>query len=317
MQYLVLIYKGKSNHDLYTSETDSKYNWIGNTPIQKQGNEKIDPTSDDGPGAAMFNKMLFLIYKGVGSTELYFCHRQKGGWYGNELLMKPGSDIVSNSNHSPNLCEFNDRLYTVYVDSKQKDMKFRYYENNAWTDPFDISYHSDNLFSHWNPAMVVFQDNLFVLFPNAANELHMMILNKDNKCICVRKIMTEKNVLKSDTSPTAVVYRGKLTIYYKGENSKDLYYSEFIPSSSYDKDFWTQETKIEDQDKGVIASTYAPKASVFNESVYLTLVPHSDDVICTTSFYANNWTPMEKVNIGKETAESNKTVAIVTINSNS
>ena len=97
---LYLICKGTHSDHLYTSYFDGT-NWHGNTRISDQRGG-ISPQSDRTPAAAVFNGMLYIVYKGAGSNDLYTSWFDGSTWHGDRRISSMGP-ISPKTNVAPSL----------------------------------------------------------------------------------------------------------------------------------------------------------------------------------------------------------------------
>jgi|SRR6185295_6447181 len=96
---LYIIYKGASSNELYTAYYDG-VKWYGNTKIADQPGG-LNPQSRNPVGAAVYNGLLYLAYKGASSGALYTAYYDKAKWYGNKKIKDQPGGIDPETFSSP------------------------------------------------------------------------------------------------------------------------------------------------------------------------------------------------------------------------
>ena len=292
MNDLFVIYRGKSDTDLYTAYYDGT-NWFGNTRIANQPGG-IDPKCNDPVAAAVYNFRLYLVYKGSDSDVLYSCYYDGTDWYGNTKIENQPGGIKPESNDSPSAASYNGRLYLVYKGAHSDDLYTCYYDGINWIgdtkiadQPGDVDPKSDH-----RPAVCVYNNYLYVVYKGpSSNKLYTARYDgttwRGNYSINDQS--DGKIDPKSDDSPAAAVYKDRLYVIYKGNNSDDLY-------TCYDDGEWHGDKKIADQPGGKDPkSSDPPGATVYNDRLYLVYKGSSSDDLSTCYYDGSEWHGNKKI----------------------
>jgi hypothetical protein len=96
---LYMIYKSPNADDLNYAFFDGT-NWAGNSLISGQPGG-IRPESNSNPGIAVFNGLLYLIYRGPNSNDLNMATFDGTTWYHNTQIFKQGGGIHPQSDINP------------------------------------------------------------------------------------------------------------------------------------------------------------------------------------------------------------------------
>lgn len=96
---LYMIYKSPNANDLNYAFFDGK-NWGGNSLISGQPGG-IRPESNSNPGIAVFNGLLYLIYRGPNSNDLNMASFDGTTWYHNTQIFNQGGGIHPQSDINP------------------------------------------------------------------------------------------------------------------------------------------------------------------------------------------------------------------------
>lgn len=168
---LYYIYKGKSSNTLYSMSFDGQ-TWFGNLAIKDQPGG-ISPDSNYNPGVAVFNNKLYIIYKGSGSNTLYSAYFDGTKWYGNTKISDQPGKIDPQSNYSPGVAVFNNKLFMVYKGSDNNMLYSAYYDGTTWFGNKAIKDQPGGINPQTNqsPAVVIFNNRLYLIYKGYNNNV--------------------------------------------------------------------------------------------------------------------------------------------------
>jgi hypothetical protein len=87
---LYVVYKGKSDEDLRWMSYDGAV-WNGDWKIRDTGSTQINPkTNGSNPGMVVYNRTLYIFYKGTRSNTIYLSTFDGKNWAGNESINHNG-----------------------------------------------------------------------------------------------------------------------------------------------------------------------------------------------------------------------------------
>jgi hypothetical protein len=127
---LYIIYKGSGSNTLYSAWFDGT-KWYGNTAIKDQKGG-ISPESNYNPGVVVYNNRLYIIFKGAKDNILYSAYFDGSIWYGNTAIKDQPGGIDPQSNQSPGVAVFNNKLYVIFKGAKDNVLYTAYYDGSKW-----------------------------------------------------------------------------------------------------------------------------------------------------------------------------------------
>ncbi|HEX2255048.1 MAG TPA: hypothetical protein VHQ65_17410, partial [Thermoanaerobaculia bacterium] len=292
MDTLMLVYKGKSSEDLYTASFDGR-SWHGNTKIRDEPGH-LAPQSDRGPGVAVYNNWLYLLYKGDSSNDLYTAWWDGKRWNGNLKISDQRGGVNPQSNRGPNLAVYKGLLFTVYKGGSHDDLYSAWFDGTTWygdtrleEQPGGISPESNH-----NPGMAVFDDKLYIVYKGASSD-KLYLAWFDGRRWAGNVAISEMPggiSPKSDHRPSAISFDGKLYLVYKGASSSHLYTAWFDGSK------WSGNTKIKEQPGGVDPeSNEGPSAQIYDGKLYIVYKGASSDALYTAWFDGSTWRGNTKI----------------------
>lgn len=127
---LLIIYKGESSNTLYTASFNGD-TWTGDTPIAEQPGG-ISPESNYTPSAVFFDGMVYIIYKGAHSNNLYYAWFNGARWAGN-LLIETADNGAPKSDQTTGAAVFGGKLVICYKSQDSNDLFTASFDGKSWT----------------------------------------------------------------------------------------------------------------------------------------------------------------------------------------
>lgn len=262
--WLYLIYKGRHSDEVYACWFDGS-KWYGNIKI-KDMNGGVDIQSNYSPCLAAFDSWLFTVYKKSGTNDLYYTYFDGTTWYGPPIqLINKADGKAIQSNYTPGITSFRDKLYVVCKKPDSTDLHFASFDGMNWNGYTKIIIASNNStpVADDNPGVTVYNDNLYITFKKSGtDDLYYAWYDGTTWYGNIQITTSDNGNPGSNYSPNASAYNNNLYIVYKGDRSNTLYSAWFNGSS------WSGNTKIKDQsgdidpesdhNPGMIVTQYAP-----------------------------------------------------------
>jgi hypothetical protein len=142
-EQLVMVHKSRDSDDLHWEVCDAGGNWTGGDRIAVVDHpDDPNPGTSDRPALAVYNGVLYLLYKsrGTKSTDLYVSTFDGTSWRGNRKL-----DILEPKIHThsgPGIATYQDDLYVFfrYDDSgNQNVIRYVIFNGSLWSNMQKIS----------------------------------------------------------------------------------------------------------------------------------------------------------------------------------
>ncbi|CAD5246587.1 conserved hypothetical protein [Bosea sp. 62] len=134
---LYLIYKGAGVVKLYAAWFDGG-DWDGDKPISELPGG-IDPWSDRGPAAAVFNDRLVLIYKGAQKDGLFISWLDGSTWSGDQKLSDQAGHLDARTDNAPNLLVFDNKLWLAYRGRGNPAIFISWFDGSSWSGDVSIA----------------------------------------------------------------------------------------------------------------------------------------------------------------------------------
>lgn len=244
----------------------SRY-WNSQEVLTKIGS----PMVNDSIQMVPFDDSLLTVYKPKGSREFVWAKRTADGtWRGNQKIAD-SSSIAPASTSSPSLALFQDKVFMAYKAGNTTDLHFAMFDGNTWQGDQEIAIDGRPLASKEQPALIAFRGKLWMVYLGANKEFHVAWF--DGESWTGGQPISKLSDLqpKSCYAPGLVVYRDKLTFFYRGILRQDLYWMTF------DGDRWEGNEIIADpaphgspKSKAFgLSSPYNPQPAVFDQRLYL------------------------------------------------
>ncbi|HEV7485926.1 MAG TPA: hypothetical protein VGQ65_09605 [Thermoanaerobaculia bacterium] len=129
---LVMVHKYKNKDDIHW-ERFSAGVWSGGGKIAVIDNDDhSNPGTNKRPAAVEYNGLLYVIYKGGGSNNLYWCNYDGTDWRGNVEIKNDADDFKPKSDEGPGLARFAGSIYMLYKGEGSNNVWFSIYGGVAW-----------------------------------------------------------------------------------------------------------------------------------------------------------------------------------------
>lgn len=219
---LFMFYKGAHSNVLYSAYYDG-VNWRGNVPIKNQLGG-IAPESNMAPCAVTYGDLIYLIYKGANSDELYVATFNGLSWKSNQRIAEMPGGITPESNFPPTATVWRNRLYLFYKGAHSNDLYQAFFNSKYWTGNQRIRDISDiNPQSDQSPAAGILGEQILMVYKGGnSSNLYYSVLDI-NGWSGNKKISTENGTPKSSKSPGLALLGDTLYIVYKGESKPNLF----------------------------------------------------------------------------------------------
>jgi len=171
---LYLVYKYEGNDRIRCATYVSA--WTGGGEIEVDDNtDKPYPETDKRPALVEYGGLLYLMYKGEGSNELYQTTYDGANWSGNVKIKNDAESYDPKSNEGPGLSRFAGDIYMPYK-GESDDMWISYYNGDSWNGNIKIDVDGAVPTTNRGPWAVRAGLELFLLEKRANNELAQSIL---------------------------------------------------------------------------------------------------------------------------------------------
>ncbi|WP_310832170.1 phosphatidylinositol-specific phospholipase C domain-containing protein [Paenibacillus pedocola] len=256
-----MVFKGAHSNDLCQAVFNGSQ-WTGNVKISSISG--ISPESGLSPALAVFGDKLYMVFKGAHSNDLCQAVFDGSQWTGN-VKISSISGISPNSNVSPALVTFRDKLYMVFKGAHSNDLCQAVFDGNQWAGNVKISSISRiTPESTCTPALAVFGDKLYMVYKGAhSNDLCQAIFDGSEWTGNVSISSISDISPQSDSSPALTAFSDNLYLVYKGANSSDTYQAVFDGSG------WMGDVKLSDISDISPASDHRPSLSALDEKLFM------------------------------------------------
>ena len=251
-----LIYKGAHSNDLYTAWNDG-FRWYGNIRIKDQLGG-ISPESNYSPSLVVYRGLIYAVYKGAHSNDLYLAWFDGTQWFGNTRISSMPGGISPKTNYGLDAVVYKDRLYLVYKGESSNTLYSAWFDGQTWSGNTKISDQPGGITpeSNYNPDVCVFNDRMYLVYKGAhSNSLYTAYFDGAS-WHGNTKISDQPGGItpESNYNPGSLVFENALYLTYKGAHSNTLYTAYFDGAS------WHGNTKISDQPGGITPeSNYNPE----------------------------------------------------------
>jgi hypothetical protein len=127
-----MVHKFRNEDDIHWERFSGSV-WSGGGKISVIDNEdKPDPGTNKRPAIVEYNGLLYLIFKGGGSDNLYWCNYDGTDWRGNVEIRNDDDDFKPKSDEGPGVARFAGSIYTLYKGSGSNNVWFSIYGGVAW-----------------------------------------------------------------------------------------------------------------------------------------------------------------------------------------
>jgi hypothetical protein len=206
--FLFMIFKSADSNDLNAAAMNTFGHWDFSNSISGLSKGAISPKSDVRPSAAAFNDKLFVVYKGVSTSNLYLTTFDGVHWSGDTRISSLPGGITPESTDSPGLAVYQNRLYMVYKSPNNNDLNYAFFDGAAWHGNSEIWKQPGGIRpqSTQNPALIL-SGNLLYMFYKSPNNNDLNYAYFDGSAWHGNSAITMQNGTKpqSNASPAAAL----------------------------------------------------------------------------------------------------------------
>lgn len=286
MANLWMVYKGAHSNALYSAYFDGT-TWYGNSNIADQPGG-IGPESNANPGIALYHDVLYVVYKGANSNDLFTCWYDGSRWVGNQKISSMPGGISPHSNSRPSLVVFQDLLWAVYKGEASADLYRAVFDGTTWYGNDRIRDMPGGIQPQTSEGAhaVVFNDCLYLAYKGAdTNDLYTAWFDGQT-WHGNQKIRDQPGGISpaSNHNPGMGVYDGRLYLVYKGTGNDVLYVAW------YDGTAWAGDVTIGSQPGGLDPeSGYGPGVGRFDDRIYLVYKGKDTDALYSAWYDGTTW----------------------------
>ncbi len=137
---LYVIYKNVNSTDLYFFTYDFTTEQFGGAVSIKSQAGPIEPESNYAPSLAVFNGLLYMIYKSPDNDNLNYAYYDGNQdiWAGNSLISGQPGHIRPESATNPGVAVYNGLLYLIYKGPNQNDLNTSVFDGTTWSENTQI-----------------------------------------------------------------------------------------------------------------------------------------------------------------------------------
>ena len=272
---LYLAYKGASSNHLYIASYDGEQ-WSGDVRIQDQPGG-ISPQSDDFPTLCVFagtessELFMYMIYKGVGTDDLYLAWFDGNSWYGDVKISSIGGTIHPRTTQGVRTAVFNTTMYIVYKGVSTDDLYIAFFDGKTWYGNTKISDQPGGISpkAASNPGLGVCYvsdttavekgtiNSLCIVYQDPSNALNFTYFD-GAKWYPIKKLADDIDraspIPESNYSPAVMGYAWPLDTNFSGGSLYMIYkraHSDHLCSAFFDGSRWNGNTNISDQPGGI------------------------------------------------------------------
>jgi len=228
-----MIYKRSDNDEInmavYSPDSGT---WISDQKIKDMPGGSFDPKTDKSPSAAVYNDLLYMVWKSNDSDSIRYAWWNGTTWTNGGVITIDSPGQNPETNNSPYLAPYKDMLALVHKYKDADDIHFSTF-NGTWSggNRIEVVSGDDTTYPGTNkrPAIVEYDGLLYLIFKGGhTNNLLQCTYDgtswSGNADI---KNSDESFKPKSDEGPGLARFAGSIQMVYKGEGSNDVWYSFF------------------------------------------------------------------------------------------
>lgn len=265
--------------------------WTSSQSIYAASGDSIDPKSNEGPAAVVFDGILQVAYKSHDSDDIWECrYTAERGWYLNEKI--GGQAWSLETDKSPALAAFDGKLYMVYK-GDDNELCQAVFSGGYWAagqkikDISAIDPKTNN-----SPYLAVYENVLYLAYKGESDDIRISTLAPGGEWSGNLKIGDIPNSTispKTNRRPGLVVHDGALYMLYKESNGGDLRQATFSGG------VWSGDQKIESLgDDGINPkSTEGPALARYGGILFMVYKGESDHI--WESQMLDEWGVNEKI----------------------
>lgn len=207
--FMFMIFKSADSNDLNAAAMNTFGHWDFSNSIAALSRGAISPKSDIRPSAAAFNDKLFVIYKGVSTSNLYLTTFDGVHWSGDTRISSLPGGIAPESTDSPGLAVYQNRLYMIYKGPNNNDLNYAFFDGTAWQGNSEIWKQAGGIRpqSNQNPTVIV-SGNLLYMFYKSPNNNDLNYAYFDGSKWYGNSAITIQNATKPQSSASPVAALG-------------------------------------------------------------------------------------------------------------
>jgi hypothetical protein len=220
---LYVLYRGREETDIYVT-TFNGAKWAGNNRISDLSD--INPKTATSPALAVFNNLLYVLYRGEDEPDIYLTTFNGSKWSGNKKISDL-SDIDPRTETSPGVAVFNGRLYMLYRGHDSEDIYLTTHDGMSWAGNKKISDISNlSPRTSISPGVSVFNNALYVLYRGEnESDIYQMTFDGTSWNGNVKLSQISPISPKTDDFPGLGAYNSRIYMLYRGEDEADIYQS--------------------------------------------------------------------------------------------
>lgn len=138
--------------------------WKGSeTKIVVQGN-KGETKTDEKIALAVFDNLLYFIYKGQGNNKIYSAFMDpEDNCHGDQAIVIQPGKIITETTKAPAAVAFQDKLYVAYTAKQHPHMILIDFDGNSWRYN-DLFNHGAKDTSKGSPSAIVFKESMYLFY---------------------------------------------------------------------------------------------------------------------------------------------------------
>ncbi|KIG13997.1 hypothetical protein DB30_07334 [Enhygromyxa salina] len=207
---LYAFYKGADNESLYYSESSDGVEWSGSIQVPDAGLR-------DTPNAIAYQGNLYVFYRG-GSNGLWYSRYDGSSW--SQSLGGTGQSLST----APSSVVFNNKIYLFHNSNSagSTDMYWSTFDGKNWTKNVTVP----GVYMQESPSAVVFNGKIYVFYQSSdPGALFYKTFDGNSSWSetlfpnCLPNNNPYAAQLASNGSPGAVVYNGKIHVFYQASDA--------------------------------------------------------------------------------------------------
>lgn len=286
MPAMGMMYRSSSSA-LFTASFDGT-RWSGDTAISSQPGD-IVPESSHNPGICLFNNRLWAVYT-AENEDLFVCWYDGQSWAGDNRIGSMEGDISPKSGDRPSLVVYDNMLTAVYSGGTN-NLFLAFFDGTQWYGDQMMADDAVHPQTAQGVHAVVFGGALFLVYKRpGSSDLYTAWLDS-NGLHGDKKIKDQPGGIapQSDRNPAAVVFKGRLYIFYIS-SSKRLF------TAWFDGTTWHDNVPIADQPGELDPrSSDSPGVVVFQNHLYLVYKGDTTDDLYSAWWDGTTWYGGKKI----------------------
>jgi len=264
-----------------------------------------------GPASAVFNDRLYLVHRSgikisYRSLPLKTLQDQSPGpkiWP--KMRTIPGNTLTT---IPPAVCIYQNRLYVFHGGWRWPDqgIYYRYMDQNGNWWPRAGSVKVEGSSTAYRPALAVFNNRLYLVYKRPGKDgIYYRYVNRSVRnpsgdgsellawtSMAIRETKIPGKT-KTATGPAVCAFKGKLYVFHRGKDSKDIYYR----CMGRDGSLWPRDG---DRKVGKSQTSHAPALAVLKDRLFMVHKAKGTTVYCRSAdcpggAYMLLWSEAEKI----------------------